>query len=334
MKRPLLRNYLLILGLVGIAWLGYRLWSPGEDVTDGRHDLHRNGIWLQHGWLGDDSWFDRYRKDRSRFRSREKVAALAGLLRSHGVQYVFPHLCPCSADGAIAPVDPAQTELFLDGFSGISVLPWVGGVLDKQAFPESATWRRNFVSSIVELLEAHPRLAGIHLNIEPMTTGSVEFIDLLDEIRAALPERKILSVAAFPPPSLLHPFPDVHWEEDYYRQVAQRADQFAVMMYDTGLWSTKLYQALIASWTEKVLEWADSAEVILGIPVYDDAGVGYHRPDVENIQQALLGIHSGLARFDELPKSYAGIAIYCEWEMEQEEWQYLRYHFGRKESDK
>ena len=48
---------------------------------------------------------------------------------------------------------------------------------------------------------------------------------LLEELRAGLPKGKLLSVAAYPPPTLLHPFKEIHWEESYFREVAQRADQ-------------------------------------------------------------------------------------------------------------
>jgi hypothetical protein len=42
-------------------------------------------------------------------------------------------------------------------------------------------------------------------------------------------------------PTVWQPFLDVHWEESYFKEVARRADQLAVMMYDTALPSGKLY---------------------------------------------------------------------------------------------
>ena len=62
--------------------LAYTLWSPGEERTDGAHDLGRNGIWLQHGWIGDDIWFATYKKEHRKpeFRDPERLAALSKLL--------------------------------------------------------------------------------------------------------------------------------------------------------------------------------------------------------------------------------------------------------------
>lgn len=327
---PPWRIFLLLFAVIGLLGLSYFLWSPGKRVVDGRHDLGTNGIWLQHGWLGDDRWFERYRKNKELFRNEAQIGELAQLLSGHGVNYVFPHLCPCSSDGKIAPVDSIQTERFLDHFGDFSVLPWVGGVLDMHCLPESTDWRNNFITSVLELLQTHPRLGGVHLNIEPMPTGNADFLVLLDELREAIPEGKLISVAAYPPPTRWHPFEDVHWDESYYREVAKRSDQIVPMMYDTAIKFPKFYQHLMSQWTKEVLEWSGETQVLLGIPAYDDAEVEYHFPHVENIQSALSGIHAGLSKYKTLPENYAGISIYCEWEMDQREWDRLINKFGKK----
>ena len=329
LKRPPWRTIVPLVAVLGALGLAYLAWSPGKRIRDGRHDLRSNGIWIQHGWLGDDMWFQRNRRDKTLFRSDERIRELANLLASHGVQYVFPHLCPCSPNGRIAPVDPAQAESFLDHFESFAVIPWIGGVLGVHCSPESPQWRRNFISSVVELLRAHPRLAGVQLNIEPMPTGNIDFLALLDELRQAMPEGKIISVAAYPPPTRWHPHPDVHWEESFFRQVAQRTDQLVPMMYDTGIRLPKLYRHLMSTWTSDVLDWSGNTQVLLGVPAYDDAGTGYHFPHVENLQNALSGIHARLSSLESLPKNYAGIAIYCEWEMDEREWDYFKKEFER-----
>ena len=328
-KRPPLRTLLLLLGVLGALGVAYLVWSPGLRVRDGRHDLRSNGIWVQHGWLGDDGWFARNERDASLFRDPKRIRQLARLLADHGVMYVFLHLCPCGPGGAVAPVDAEQTERFLDAFADFRVLPWIGGVRGRQCSPESPTWRATFVASVVELLRAHPRLAGVHVNIEPLPSGDPDFLTLLDELRQALPSGKLLSVAAYPPPTRWQPSPEVHWDESYLRQVARRVDQLAVMMYDTGIRWRKPYRHLMSQWTAEVLDWSGDTQVLLGLPAYDDAGVGYHHPDVENLENSLLGVHAGLSRFDTLPAHYRGVALYCEWEMDEREWRYFKAEFER-----
>jgi hypothetical protein len=310
--------------------VGYAIWEPGERVVDGRHDLRANAVWIQHGWLGDDDWFARNKRDKSKFRSDHKIEEHARLFKAHGIRYIFPHLCPTDAKGYIPPVDKSQTERFLFHFRGFKVLPWVGGVWNKHCFPASSEWRKNFVASILRLLESHPGFAGVHVNIEPLPSGDTHFLTLLEELRQALPNNIMISVAGFPPPTLWNPFIDPSWDKDYVHEVAKRADQIAFMMYDTAIPLQKVYQNVMASWTCEVLNWASGSRALLGVPVYDDAGVGYHHPSVENLQNSLLGIHDGLLRFDGLPESYEGIAIYCEWEMEADEWKYLKSEFAKQ----
>ena len=47
----------------------------------------------------------------------------------------------------------------------------------------------------------------------------------------------------------------------------------------------------------------------------------------ENLRNALLGVHAGLIGYENLPSNYAGVAIYSEWEMDDEEWDYFEKEF-------
>jgi len=328
--RPPWRTIYACLGLALLTCAAYALWSPGESATDGRHDLRTNGIWMQHGWLGADAWFQENGRDPSLFRHTDRLLPMAALFNEHGIRDVFPHLCPCASDGAISPVDAKQTERFLDAFAGFRVIPWIGGVHLTHCRPNHEGWRKTFISSTLELLNRHPRLAGVQINIEPMPSGEPSLITLLQEMKSALPAGKILSVAAYPPPTRWHPHPDIHWEEAYFREVANHCDHLAVMAYDTALRWEKPYQRLMADWTQEILTWAGETPVLIGIPAYDDAESGYHHPDVENPVNAFAGLHAGLLRFPKLPASYLGMALYSDWEMTATEWETVKAQFGKR----
>ncbi|MBS1368747.1 MAG: glycoside hydrolase family 18 protein [Lentisphaeria bacterium] len=335
--RPFLKSVRRIVLAVGciaaFAAVAYWLWRPGSDISDGSFDRGTNGIWLGHGWLGDDGWFRLYRKNPEEFRSETAIRALFERLKENRIRYLYPHLCPASSDGSIARNDPEQTERFLTLAEeyGFEVIPWVGGPLGKSADPASPQWREGFVRSVESLFAAHPALAGIQLNIEPMPSGNSGFLELLDELRPVMGGRS-LEVAAYPPPSWFHPFPQVHWETGYLKEVAQRCDRMAVMMYDTALTKEKLYIRLMRVWTHELLEAVDGTEcrLLLGLPAYEDAGSGYHHPDVEHLAGALRGIHAGLSGRE--LTNYLGCAIYCEWEMTPEKWSVWQRRFlGRPE---
>ena len=74
----------------------------------------------------------------------------------------------------------------------------------------------------------------------------------------------------------------------------------------------------MTDWTNQLTATVRSSgcELLLGIPAYEDANVGYHHPQVENINSALQGI-SASSRKNESN----GIAIYCEWEINADKWQ-------------
>jgi hypothetical protein len=223
-------------------------------------------------------------------------------------------------------VDDAQAERFLAAFSDFRVMPWIGGPAGPSTRFANTKWRASFTQSITNLLTAHPAFAGVQINIEPMTSGDKDFLVLLEEIHANLPKGKLLSVAAYPPPTRWQPSPEVHWDENYFREVARRCDQMAVMMYDTGLRVPKLYERLMVNWTIESLRWSEGKPVLLGIPSYNDAEVEYHNPKVENLRTALMGIHKALSGLPP-PANYQGVAIYCEWETDSEEWNYFKSHF-------
>jgi hypothetical protein len=327
--RPPWRTLFILILLTALFALGYYIWTPGSIVLDGSHDVGTNGIWLQHGWLGDDAWFQRYQKDPARFRSTQKILTLKKLLDAHNITDLYPHLSPCRKNGEIPAVHPQQTRQFLLIMDELRVIPWVGGVYGVHAYPESPAWRKSFVRSIMDLLNTYPAMAGIHVNIEPLPSGNESYLELLHELRQYVTAGKILSIAAYPPPTLYPQTLDVHWEKAYYAKVAREVDQMVIMMYDTSLRFQKLYQHLMASWTRKVLDWSGPTDVLLGLPAYDDPGVKYHYPHVENLKNSLSGIHAGLKRYAHLPRNYKGIAIYSDWEMDPGEWQHLKIYYSK-----
>jgi hypothetical protein len=288
---------------------------------------------LAHGWLGGDAWFTENQKEAQKpsYRSDAALSALASRLAKHGISDVFPHLCPADGLGDLPPVDAMAVERFLDALPGVRVWPWVGGTLEV-ADPENAAWRSRFTANVRRLLEAHPRLAGIQLNIEPLPDGSPGYLVLLEELRAALPPGRRLSIAAYPPPTRWQNSMQVHWSESYFRAVAQRSDHLAVMAYDTGIRIPKIYRKLMHDWTREILLWSEGRPVLIGIPAYDDAHTDYHNPDVENLQHSLAGMQAGLDSFATLPENYRGIAVYCDWEMDGAKWDELSQRFGRKDA--
>ncbi len=325
--KSLLRIATALAIALGVPALLYHLWSPGTVNAQGKFDQKQNAIWLGHGWLGDDLWFLRNSRNFDDFRSKGKIAELMRQLKSQHIRFVYPHLCPAQFHGPIAPYDSDQVERFLDEaeVAGIAVIPWIGGVFEESARIGNPRWRSGFVASVKELLEKHPRLAGVQINIEPLPTGNSAFLSLLDELRPVL-KKRILGVAAYPPPTRWHPHSNVHWELPYLAEVAKRSDQMAVMMYDTTIKLEKFYIRLMCQWTRELQSTLEgyNCQLLLGVPAYEDADSGYHHPRAENLASSLAGIQAA-----EPDGNYIGCAIYCGWEMTPEKWHIWRSDFLR-----
>ena len=97
--------------------------------------------------------------------------------------------------------------------------------------------------------------------------------------------------------------------------------RLAEVIYDTAIPPEKFHLTLITNRANQLAGATSSSdcELLLGIPAYDDAGVGYHHTQVENISSALQGISASPRK-----NSINGIAIYCEWEMNENKWQIWR----------
>jgi hypothetical protein len=150
LKRSPWRTVIPGVGLLVALWCGYRLWTPGLDVRDGRHDRGRNALWLSHSWLGGDEWFIQNGKtnEYAKYRDPKSIRELAEKLRHNHITDVFPHLCPAEPDGRLPQIDGAQAERLLDGLSGFRVLPWIGGPNGGNVRLQNAKWRSVFTNQV------------------------------------------------------------------------------------------------------------------------------------------------------------------------------------------
>jgi hypothetical protein len=300
------------------AWLG-----SGEPLTSsakaGEFDLGDNGIWLRRHWMHEAP-------------TREEIAELASNLRARGIRRIYPFLGPMDAMGwpgwrskpGLVRYVPEHAGAFLAEIKRIApdirVLPWTGGNLNADVRLDDEAQRRGFVEHARRLIALGAD--GIHLNVEPLPSWSPGYRELLRELKAAIGDR-MLSIAAYPPPTSLHPFPDVHWELPFLRDVCMDADELTIMAYDTSVRSPPVFRDLITRWTRELVSnlpspSAGGCEWLMGVPTYDD-DTGYHRPNVETIEYSLEGIIAGL-RAAQRPDNFRGVAIYASFTTDERKW--------------
>jgi hypothetical protein len=300
-----------------LGGLAYVLFVPPSDR--GAHGFNRdhNAVWLEHRWFEKDH-------------PVEEMEAALRSLDGHGVRYLFPHLIPFDAAGRLPIHNVDQMRAFLSVARRVNpeikVLPWVGGlrVGYRRTRPGNIDLgdlgqRQRMVAECRGLVDEG--FDGIHVDIEPVDDGNVEFLSLLHSLRTAVGDDHILSVSAIRPgPFAIPVAPNFLWTPSYYLRVATAADQLVVMTYDTGLPTAALYSRYVSYATSAVAdELARSkARVLVGIPTYEERG-RMHRPGVETPESALLGVLSGLQRVRD-PRSFEGVALYAGWTTDENKW--------------
>jgi hypothetical protein len=314
-------------GGVPLAWLA---WSPAGDYAPHPFNQDHNAVWLEHRWL-------------EREHSRSEMQDLLGTLSRRGVVYVYPHLIPFNAAGGLPAHSREQMREFLavarETAPAMKVLPWVGGLRVGYKRQRAGSidlgdlgQRQRMVAECRGLMDEG--FDGIHLNVEPVDDGNVEFLALLRALRTAIGPDRILSLSAIRPGPLRLPFaPNFLWTREYYARIAEVADQIVVMAYDTALPTPTLYRrylAYVALTLTSRLQSSRHARVLVGIPTYDETGL-MHRAAVETPENALVGLVAGLRGLG-AGGTFEGVALYAEWTTDPGEWAvYERIWRGRRE---
>lgn len=315
-----------LLGTGALAWLAL---APFGDTRPHPFNQDRNAVWLEHRWL-------------ERPHSESEMEALLSGLDARGILYVFPHLIPFNGAGRLPVHDREQMRRFLAAARRVAprlkVLPWVGGLrvgyqrqfrgrLDLADLGQ----RQRMVAECRGLMDEG--FDGIHLNVEPVDDGNVDFLALLRALRTAVGPEGLLSVAATRPGPVSLPMArNFVWTPHYYQRVGAVADQLVVMAYDTAIPTPQAYRRYLG-WTSATVAGAlmsagSEARVLVGVPTYDATGI-MHRGDVETPEHAIAGIVAGLRGLG-AGGTFEGVALYAEWTTDAEEWSvYERLWRGR-----
>jgi len=320
---------LVLLGLLGVGAAAWVALAPAGDTRPHPFNQDRNAIWLEHRWL-------------ERAHPEEEMETLLSGLHARGIQYVFPHLIPFNGAGRLPVHDREQMRRFLAVARrvapGLKVLPWVGGLrvgyrrsIQGRVDLADLGQRQRMVAECRGLMDEG--FDGIHLNVEPVDDGNVDFLSLLRVLRTAVGPDGLLSVAATRPGPVSPPMArNFVWTPEYYQRIGAVADQLVIMAYDTAIPTPQLYRRYL-SWTaatasDALMRSGSQARILVGVPTYDATGI-MHRGDVETPEQAIPGIVAGLRGLG-AGGTFEGVALYAEWTTDADEWAvYERLWRGR-----
>lgn len=274
-----------------------------------------NAVWINHEWVGE-------------YKSNAEINDLINNFHNHQIDTVFVHSGPIEADGRIDPQTYAYAAGFIEKAKAIDpdiqFQAWLGQIRNKINLDDENV--RHEVAKEAMLLTQIIGFDGVHFDIEPVWDEDLGFISLLKGTREILPKGKKISVAMAEliPQSFVWMMQNWHQFKNYntqinYENVGKYADQVVVMAYETSIKKVWLYNWLLKEQTIWLTNLMKGKEVFIGIPSYDKETQSFD-PSVENVENGVKGILSGLNDFRSDENNFAGIAIYPYWETDEKDW--------------
>ena len=317
------RNLFLICALAGIAVLARAcLWRPATDWPGAHFNRGRNAAWLGVEWVMEP-------------RAAAEIASLADELKRRHIRSVYVFSSYLKPHGEFNPTYAHAanfTAALKARYPEANIQAWIGlplrqpRPLNKGYVDLTKASVRGQVAAFCGGLVREQGFDGIHLDPEPIPSGDRQVLALLDEVREAIGPEATLSIATsriWPIlPQVSWPLVrQVAWTSGYYREVARRVDQMAVMLYDSTLPLPILYRQWCRFETIKLSRAlkGTGVELLLGVPTSEEA-TWTHHPWAENMESGLRGIIAGLNDRAATPETVTGVAIYPYWETGVGEW--------------
>lgn len=305
---------LLVPAPLGAYAVSLRLQYAGEPAAEARTRNH-DALWLGHAWVDGR-------------KTSTDVTALAKQLESTGIRDLYVHAGPLEHDGSLplAKVSP-KARWFVDAMKAaapaVRVQAWLGDVVQPGKNPgmdlDDPQVRSRVLASSQAVLDQG--FQGIHFDFEPVQSGSQGFLAILDATHTLTTARNVpLSVAAAQIDPLWHlsklPI-GKWWSQDYFRQVARRVEQIAVMSYDTAMPLESLYGGYVAKQTTLALEVTPpTTDLLMGLPAYWERNPS-HWGHAETVQAAVRGARLGLGTSD---RQNFGLALYVDFAATPDNW--------------
>jgi hypothetical protein len=291
-------------------------------------DTRHNGLWVGYQWLNGTNI--RTGLDVPDDETKQFFA----LIKRAGIRYVFVRAGPILPNGEIGHRPGSFFSMLQQRSPDTVYLPWLPGNAE-QLDLSNPTWRKSFIDQLQKLRDQG--IAGIHLNIEPVSDNDSAYLDLLRDIRAAFGPSFFLSLATPPAGPFGLSFGEMKnhvWSKDYYKRIMRHANQSVVMAYNTRLNNEMPYIAFVAHQTGLLLSWSCQVpghRVLVGIPAYEHAP-DYSNPRIENIRTAALGVRTALHRTPEDSVCFEGVSVYANWTTSADEWSDYQTYWAREEN--
>ena len=307
--------FLIGIALMTVVVVGRAcILRPSTNYSGSHYNRGANASWLGVKWANETH-------------STHEIAALSDGLKQHQIQEIFVYTSYLRSDEKFASTYDHLSDFVLKMKKtnpALHIQAWIGLPLGYIDLSDPAV-RKKIVQFCADIVRT-TGVDGIHLDPEPISTEDKNVLFLLDELRDALGPGPTLSVATrriWPIlPEKQWPFVgQLAWRASYYREIARRVDQIAVMTYDSAMPYSLVYCQWVRFQVIEVSQAVDGTgvQVFFGIPTSEER-TWTHWPWAENMRSGLKGLIDGLNDDKTRSAVVTGVAIYPYWETDDAEW--------------
>ena len=275
----------------------------------------------------------------------KKLAEFASRLERNGIRYTYIFSGPFQKDGhlpayAFSERTRASVEYLKKMHPKVKILPWIGGVEGKTVFLEDAAWVKNSLKDTAKLVGSIP-FDGVHVDLEyvlfpapstfviPEKDYDAGWAQFHKKLRDALPCTFVSTVVVSS--SLeTRPWKHKHSVADIV-EVSRVVDQLSFMFYETNLHELEAYRENIRSQLQQIRNMKDelgkkAPQYLFGIGTFKSEGSlkTYRDMRLENVPGTLAILKELTREVSPLKRIIDGLAIYCEWLTDPEDWRQIR----------
>lgn len=301
---------LVVLSSLLLTWFVYGIHFKSRSIPASI------AFWMDHDW--------------SSVAGTAAFTALQEQIQNYPIDTLYFHVGPLTESGQLSD-DLSLPKTELDALPTTNYA-WIGQVRSKINLDDPAV--RSAIVDSAEWTIAQG-FDGIHLNIEPFRKDDTAYVDLVKELRAAIPDSKIsIAMDEWQPQAfstwlagLYEVSIESYWSTTQVKSLTPYIDELVVMTYDTGFHDPKLYEWWVEQQTVALSQIVPSTVALrIGLPVYAE-GASLD-PNAENLSTGLAGFERGVQNVRSQLSQLQGIAIYPYWEMDESEWTILKTDFN------
>lgn len=289
--------------------------------------------------------------------TRAYIKAYAARLQSSRIKYAYIFAGPFDNEGHLPGYAFSDTAInsvktLTDYYPDLVILPWIGGIEHKTVHLEDPVWVNNALQDTKKLVDTlHVR--GVHIDFECILPG-FGFIDTTirpvskeelgayggwvnafhKRLRAVIPSAFISSVVTATSPGT------TPWKRKTSMQeleaLTNYVDQVSFLYYDTGIKNQKSFEDNCDSLLKDIALLRiqhSKTEFLIAIGTFINPMPELQKNrylEFENVTNSLLTIRKLLDKKDYSKRLIDGIAIFCDWQTDKEEWEEFDVNWSRQ----